>query len=458
MSTLNSEKFRSVPFAARRQHFMDELVSGVENAVAVIPASMEQYRANDTEFRFRQDSNFYYLTGFDEPDAIAVFRNVGGKKDFTLFVRPKDLEKEIWTGFRTGVEGAVSKYGADRAYPIDQFESQFARLIQGADRLYYSFGRFRHMNGVEDLDAKLLRLVTTHRKSLGRTGKGLVQLHDSHELLGEMRIYKSPDELDRMRFVCDLSAKAHTVAMERCRPGLTEAQIEGLIEFVFRNGGADRVGYNSIIAGGANATVLHYIENNARLKDGDLLLIDAGAEAEYYGADITRTFPINGKWTAPQRELYDITLKVQKECVNMARPGATLSSIHQFAVEQLTDAMVTLKFLSGDRKKLVETLAYKRYYPHGTGHLLGMDVHDIGLYQKDGQPRKLEPGMIFTVEPGFYVLADDNSVPEKYRGIGIRIEDDVLITPEGHEVLTKNVVKDGDDVAAIVGTKPWLDL
>lgn len=447
-----------IPFSARRQHFMNEIASDVENSIAVIPANMEQYRANDTHFKFRQDSNFFYLTGFDEPDAIAVFRNVAGKKEFVLFVRPKDLEKEIWTGFRAGVEGAVAKFGADRAYPVEQFDTQFAKLLQGVDRVYYSFGRVPHKNGLEELDAKILRLTNNYRQSLGRTGRGLVQLHDVQEVLGEMRIYKSPEELQRMRRVAQITAKAHTEAMARCRPGLSEAQIEALIEFMFRNEGADRFGYNSIVATGSNATVLHYVENNARLKDGDLLLVDAGAELEYYGADITRTYPVNGKWTAAQRELYDITLRVQKECVNMARPGATLASIHQFAVEQLTDAMVSLKFLSGERKKLIETLAYKRYYPHGTGHLLGMDVHDIGLYQKDGAPRKLEPGMIFTVEPGFYVLADDSSVLEKYRGIGIRIEDDILITPEGHENLTRDVTKEPDEIAALVGSKPWLDL
>ena len=456
--SVSQNDFRSVPFAARRQHFLNEIAKDAENSIAIVPANIEAYRANDTHFKFRQDSNFYYLTGFDEPDAIAVFRNVRGKKEFILFVRPKDLEKEIWNGYRAGVDGAVTKYGADKAYSIDQFDKEFSRLLEGTDRLYYSFRRVPAFNGVEELDTKVMRLLNDYRASLGRTGRGLVQIHDSHEVLGEMRIYKSPEEVDRMRRAAVISAKAHTEVMSRIRPGLYEYQIEGLIDFIFRNEGADRPGYNSIIAGGFNATILHYVENNRRLNDGDLLLVDAGAEIEYYGADITRTFAVNGKMTREQRELYDITLRIQKECVKMARPGTTLAAIHQFAVEQLTDAMVALKFLNGDRKKLIETLAYKRYYPHGTGHLLGMDVHDIGLYQKDGQPRKLEPGMIFTIEPGFYVLHDDANVPERYRGIGIRIEDDILITADSNEVLTAGVTKEVDEMSSLAGSKPWLDL
>ncbi|MEW6056915.1 MAG: aminopeptidase P N-terminal domain-containing protein [Bdellovibrionota bacterium] len=452
----STEKLRSIPYAARRQHFFSELLKGAENVVAIIPAHPELVRNNDVHFKFRQDSNFYYLTGFEEPDAIAVFRAVGGKKEFILFVRPKDLAQEIWTGYRTGVDGAVSKLGADRSYSVDDFDAQMPKLLHGAERVYYGLHKTLNYNGVEYLDAKIPRMIEDHRKGFGRSGRGLLPIYDPHEILGEMRLLKSPDEIDRLRKASQITANAHCEIIQRCRPGLYEYQVEAMVEYFFRFHGATRMGYNSIVASGHNATILHYIENSRRLEDGDLLLLDAGAECDYYTSDITRTFAVNGKMTAPQRELYDIVLKVQKECVAMAKPGATLVNIHNFAVEELTDAMVTLKFLSGDRKKLVETLAYKRYYPHGTGHLLGMDVHDVGLYQTDGQPRKLQPGMVFTVEPGFYVLFDDNQVPDKYRGIGIRVEDDVLITPEGCEVLTSGVPKEVDDMAAMTGTKPLL--
>jgi Xaa-Pro aminopeptidase len=456
--TLTRSELRAIPYAARRQHFFSQIGKGGMDAVAIVPAHPELIRNNDVHFKFRQDSNFHYLTGFSEPDAIAVFRAVGGKQEFILFVRPKDIEKEIWTGYRTGVEGAVARYGADRAYPVSEFDAQMSKLLMGAHRVYYSFFRTLHTNGVEYLDQKVLRLLDGYRQSLGRTGRGLPAIHDLNEILGEMRLFKAPEEMDRLRRAGDVSAKAHREAMCRARPGITEYQIEALLEYVFREAGSERHGYPSIVASGANATILHYIENKRTMEDGDLLLIDAGTECDYYTADITRTFPVNGKFSAPQKELYDIVLDVQKECVRMARPGATMVGIHQFAVESLTDAMVALKFLSGDRRKLVETLAYKRYYPHGTGHFLGMDVHDIGLYQVDGQPRKLEPGMVFTIEPGFYVLHDDASVPAKYRGIGVRIEDDVLITPEGNEVLTSGVPKEIEEMCALAGTKPWITI
>jgi Xaa-Pro aminopeptidase len=434
------------------------MVAETENAIAIVPAHPELIRNNDVHFKFRQDTNFHYLTGFDEPDAIAVFRNVGGKRELILFVRPKDLEKEIWTGYRCGVEGAVDRYGADRAFPVSEFDAQMPKLMQGADRVYYSFFKTLNMNGVEYMDQKILRLLDGYRASLGRTGRGIVPIYDVNELLGEMRLYKAPEEIDRLRRACAISAKAHREAMARCRPGLYEYQVEALLEYVFRDSGSERHGYPSIVASGANATILHYVENNRRIEDGELFLIDAGAEVDFYTGDITRTFAVNGKMSATQREIYDIVLDVQKECVKMARPGATMASIHSFAVEALTDAMVSLKFLSGDRRKIIETMAYKRYYPHGTGHFLGMDVHDAGLYQVDGAPRKLEPGMAFTIEPGFYVLRDDSAVPEKYRGIGVRIEDDVVITPEGCEVLTSGVAKEVDEMEGITGTKPWIDV
>lgn len=441
-------------FVERRRKVFKKL----QNAVMIIPANPELIRNNDVHFEFRQESNFYYLTGFDEPDAIAVLKSIKGKEEFILFVRPKDLSKEIWTGFRAGVEGAASLYGANKAYPVSEFDSQASSLLQGSESVYYSFFKTLHRNGVELLDQKILRLLDEHRASLGRTGLGLKRVFDANELLAEMRLFKSKDELDCLRKAAEISTKAHLKAMACCRPGLFEYQIEALIEFIFRNEGSARYGYPSIVASGPNATILHYVENNRELLSSDFLLIDAGTEWNFYTADITRTFPVSGKMTVAQEEIYKIVLDVQKECVKMARPGQTMLGIHNFAVKALTRAMISLGFLKGSAGSLIKSLAYKKYYPHGTGHFLGMDVHDVGLYYRNGEPRKLEPGMVFTVEPGFYVLEKDRTVPSRYCGIGVRIEDDVVITRSGNEVLTSAVPKEVDEMCSLVGTKSWPNL
>ncbi len=449
---------RPISFTARRQHFMSQLTKNHENAVAIIPAHPELIRNNDVNFKFRQDSNFFYLTGFDEPDAIAVFRNIKGKKEFVLFVRPRNFEKEIWTGYLQGVEGAVSKIGADRAYPLDDFEKKIFELLSGADCVFYSFHKTLNKHEGEYLDNKIIRLFELHRQSLGRTGRSQMPILDTHEILGEMRLFKSPEELDRIRYATQVSGKAHCEAMARVRPGLYEYQLEALLEFIFQNAGCRRHGYPSIVGSGPNATILHHVENNRKIVESDLVLIDAGAEYDYYSADITRTFPVQGKMTVSQKEIYDIVLQVQKECIRLVKPGVTFASIHQFAIKSLTQAMVTLGFLAGSIEQLIETLAYKKYYPHGTGHYLGLDVHDAGLYQVKGEPRKLEPGMIVTIEPGFYVLANDPSAPQKYLSLGVRIEDDVLVTLDGNEVLTTQAPKEIAELEALVGSKPWLDL
>lgn len=455
---MKTNSITPINYSERRARFFDALEKQCESTVAVVPAHAEAIRNHDVRFKFRQDSSFHYLTGFEEPDAIAVLRSVKGKREFTMFVRPKDIAKEIWTGYRCGVEGAVASFGADKAYPTEEFDKRMLELLKDCDRIYYSFFKTMNRDAAELLDQKVLRLLEQHRASLGRTGRGILPFHDLQDVIGEMRIRKTPEEIERLRRASDISARAHFEAMARVKPGIFEYQIEALIEYVFRNEGCERHGYPSIIASGRNATILHYVENNRQMADGDLLLIDAGGEFQYYTSDITRTFPVNGEFTAPQKELYEIVLAVQKECVRMAKPGATLLKIHEFAVSELTDAMIKLGFLKDAKAKAIESLAYKRFYPHGTGHLLGMDVHDIGLYQIDGEPRKLEPGMVFTVEPGFYVLHDDTTVPEKYRGIGIRIEDDVLITDGGHEVLTSGAPKEIAEMTALIGTKRWISL
>jgi Xaa-Pro aminopeptidase len=434
---------KDLPYKERREKFFNQ----IENAVAIVPSNSEVIRNDDVHYKFRQDSSFFYLTGFDEPDSYAVFRNIGGKKEYILYVRPRDKEREIWDGYRAGVDGAVKKYGADRAHVVGDFKGHFADLFKGADRVYYTL-RTRSENHV-------LAMLDDYRRAQGRSGKGLLPIHDVKEIIGEMRIRKGPEELDRLRKAGAIAAEAHKLAMMCCQPGVYEYQVEALIEYCFKMNGSERIGYGSIVASGSNSTILHYVNNDQRLKEGDLLLIDAGAEYNYLTSDITRTFPVSGEFSPQQRRIYDIVLDVQKSCLALAKPGTTLVQIHNHAVERLTEAMIDLKFLSGNRDDLIRSLAYKRFYPHGTGHLLGMDVHDIGLYTIDGKPRPLEPGMVFTIEPGFYVQPDDESVPSEYRGIGVRIEDDVVITASGCEVLTADVPKEADEMCALIGTKPW---
>lgn len=450
--------FSAPDYAKRRQNFFKALGQSAhecQDFVAIVPAHPELIRNDDVHFKFRQDSSFYYLTGFKEPDALAVFRSVGGKQEFVLFVRPKVLEKEIWTGTRAGTDQAVAKYGADRAYNVEEFDATIGELLKGTQRLYYDFSRTLARNGTELLDHKILRLSDELRVSMGRAGRGAVPIFNVRDVVGELRLFKEPVEIERLRAAGKLSAKAHSEAMAYCRPGLYEYQIEGLLEFIFKNGGSERYGYPSIVASGVNATILHYVENDQQMKDGDLLLIDAGTEIDFYTADITRTFPVNGKMTDAQKEIYSIVLDVQKECIRMVKPGIEFNSIHQFAAGALTDAMLKLNLLSGDKKTLIDAMMHRKYYPHGTSHYLGMDVHDAGLYQLNGKPRVLEPGMVFTIEPGFYVLPQDVSAAQRYRGIGVRIEDDVLVTAKGCEVLTADAPKDIADIEGLVGSKTW---
>jgi Xaa-Pro aminopeptidase len=414
------------------------------NSVAILPSAREVTRSHDTEYRFRQDTDFYYVTGFHEPDSIAIVAP-GREEAYTLFVRPRDPEKETWTGRRAGVEGAKDSFGADAAYPIEEFESKLTDLLAGARHLYYRLG-----NGNPDLDQTIIRQLSRMRM-LGRKGVQPPQaIIDPGALLHEMRLFKTEEELALMRRSAEIAAEGHREAMRAARPGMKEYEIEALIEYVFRRAGAAAPAYNSIVGAGANATILHYIDNNAELKDGDLLLIDAGAEYRGYASDITRTFPINGKFTPPQRALYEVVLDCQQRCIEMVAPGVTMEEMHQRSVELLTEGMVRVGLLKGEVRELIEAEEYKKFYMHRLGHYLGMDVHDAGLYHLDGQPRTVEPGMVMTIEPGIYVAEDAEGVPEEYRGIGIRIEDDVLVTPNGYEVLTATAPKRVEEIEALM--------
>ena len=413
------------------------------NSVAILPSAREVTRSNDTEYRFRQDSDFYYLTGFHEPDSIAVIAPAKDER-FTLFVRPRDPEKEVWTGRRAGVEGARERFGADAAFPVEEFQEKLTDLLNGAERLYYRLGA-----GQPDLDATLIRRLSQMR-TMGR--KGVQPPHsitDPGAILHEMRLFKTAGEVELMQRAADIAAEAHREAMRAARPGMREYEIEALIEYTFRRAGAHAPAYGSIVGAGDNATILHYTSNDAEMRDGDLLLVDAGAEFEGYASDITRTFPVSGRFTEAQRDIYQLVLDCQEECVAMVRPGVTLEEMHERSVELLTEGMVRLGLLAGDPKQLIEEETYKKFYMHRLGHYLGMDVHDVGAYHAGGRPRAVEPGMVMTVEPGLYISAAAEGVPDKYRGIGVRIEDDVLVTPEGHRVLTGKAPKQIEEVEAL---------
>ncbi|MDT5262486.1 MAG: Xaa-Pro aminopeptidase, partial [Acidobacteriota bacterium] len=339
------------------------------NSVAILPAAREVARSNDTEYRFRQDSDFYYLTGFKEPDAVAVVAP-GREARFTLFVRPRDKEKETWTGRRAGVEGAREAFGADEAFPIEELQEKLAELLDGARNLYYRLG-----NGNPELDQTVIRQIARMRGLGWRKVRPPQIITDPGTLLHEMRLIKTEAEIALMQRAADIASDAHREAMRAARAGVKEYEIEALIEYIFRKNGAAAPAYNSIVGSGANATILHYVNNDAELKDGDLLLIDAGAEYECFASDITRTFPVSGRFTGAQRDIYQLVLDCQERCIEMIAPGVTLDEMHRRSVEILTEGMVRLGLLKGEVSKLIEEEQYKKFYMHRLGHYLGMDVH-----------------------------------------------------------------------------------
>ena len=413
------------------------------NSVAIIPGAREATRSNDTHYRFRQDSDFFYLTGFEEPEAIAVFKPSDTNK-YALFVRPRDPEREIWDGRRAGVEGAMSDFGAHAAFPIAEFDSKLSEMLNGSEILYYRLG----VNS--DLDEMIIKEIARLR-SLNRKPIHPPQtIVDPASIIHEMRVLKNPDELEIMQTAADIAAEAHVEAMKAARPGMQEYQLEALIEQTFRKRGAAGPAYTSIVGSGANATVLHYINNDAELRDGDLLLIDAGAEYKGYASDITRTFPVNGRYTGAQREIYDLVLKAQMSCVEMVRPGVTHDQLKQHSIEVLTEGMVELGLLKGEPEELIKEKKHEQFYMHGLGHMIGIDVHDVGRYYFGEQSRALEPGVVMTVEPGIYISPETKDIPEQYLGIGVRIEDDVLCTNNGPRVLTSKVPKQAEEIEALM--------
>lgn len=431
-------------YEARRKRFMDAMGKGV----AVFPSAPVHTRSNDTEYEYRQDSDLFYLTGFAEPDSIAVLSTLHPEHRFVLFVRPRDKEKETWNGRRAGPDGAKTKFGADAAYTIDTVNETLPRYIENAPRLYYRLG---HEAAFDDRLTGWLNRIRAAVRS-GVTAPS--EIVDTAGILHEMRLFKKDDDLAPLRKACDISAEAHIAAMRACKPGMNECELEAIIEYVFRRSGAEAPGYSSIVGAGANATILHYIENNMTIKDGDLVLIDAACEFGGYSSDITRTFPANGRFTKPQREIYEIVLDAQLQAIEEVRPGRKFIDYHDRAVRVLVEGMVRLGLIDGPADAAIASESYKRYYMHRTGHWLGGDVHDVGRYQIDGLSRTLEPGMVMTVEPGIYVPEDDDRAPAVYRGIGVRIEDDLLVTSSGNDVLTKRVPKTIAEVEATMAMGP----
>jgi Xaa-Pro aminopeptidase len=426
-------------FAARRAAYMQALGPG---AVALIASPPERVRNGDSHYRFRQSSDLYYLTGFVEPESVLVLRPGADQDRVIMFVRPRDRDLEIWNGRRAGIEGAVERYGADAAYPIGELAERLAGLICSVAELHYALG-------VDDeMDARIASAISRLRLTERRGKRPPRAVVDPQAGLHELRLRKSPDEIATLRKASAISAEAHRAAMAVGRPGSFEYEVEAVIDYTFRRRGGDGPGYGTIVGAGENATILHYVDNDRAIADGDLVLVDAGCEYHQYTADITRTWPASGRFSEAQRRVYQIVLDAEESAIAMARPGVSVDDIHQHCVRRLTAGMVELGLLTGEVDELIASLAYKRFYMHGTSHWLGLDVHDVGAYMPDGKHRPLEPGMVITIEPGLYIAADAEDVPAELRGIGIRIEDDVLITADGHEVLTAAAPKTIADVEA----------
>jgi len=424
-------------FAARRDAYMQALGP---RAVAVVCSLPERLRNGDAYHVYRQHSDLIYLTGLLEPDTTLVLRPGAERDRVVMFVRPRDPEMETWDGRRAGIEGAMQRYGADAAYPSAELPSKLWELIANHDELHYGLGLDPEMD--RQIGAVLVRLRRLEKK--GKLPPRAVV--DPRAVLHELRLHKRPEELATLRTACAIAGEAHVLAMGAGRPGVFEHELEALLNFTFRRRGGNGPGYSSIVGAGDNATILHYIENSRAIADGDLVLVDAGCEYEHYTADITRTWPANGRFSAPQRRVYEAVLATQKSAIAMARPGTTIDAIHQHCVEQLTEAMLQLGLLTGTAEARIADQGYRKYYMHGTSHWLGLDVHDAGAYTRDGKPRPLVAGMVITIEPGLYIATNASDVPDELRGIGVRIEDDVAITDGAPEVLTAACPKEIEEV------------
>ncbi|MGB5446007.1 MAG: Xaa-Pro aminopeptidase [Psychromonas sp.] len=427
-------------FLQRRSSFFSKMAN---NSVAIFPSGQEQIRSKDTEYPFRQNSDFYYLTGFNEPDAYLLIVNKEGEQRTLFFNRKKDKTAEIWNGKRLGQSAAVSVLGVDMAYDVSDFEMQLPELIADCSVLYYP------VFSAPELERCLNIAINKLRADRSKGQIAPTQFIDTQTILHEMRLIKTEYEIELMSEAAEISAAGHIRAMQVCQPGMWEYQLASEIHYEFAQQGAPNVAYNSIVAGGHNACILHYTENNQQLHKGDLVLIDAGAEYKGYAGDITRTFPVNGVFSYHQAQLYQLVLDIQVSAISQVKPGIALVNINKSAIKKLVDGLLELGIMEGDSEQLIKDQAYKTFYMHGIGHYLGLDVHDVGLYGTSENPRLLEVGMVITIEPGLYI-SEDADVDDVWKGIGIRIEDDVLVTKNGAEVLSADVPKSINEIEALM--------
>ncbi len=424
---------------------LTEFMSKMEpHSVAVIFSSQEILRNGDADYEFRQESDFFALTGLSEPESVAVISPNHPTHKYVLFVRPRNKEMEIWNGLRTGIEGAISTYGADAAYDISQLNEVLPKYLEGNRQLYYRFG-LREAN-----DLRVIKYLNSLKAAI-RSGKQTpAAIIDPSAILHELRLRKNSDEIESMRTAARISAEGHIAAMKACKPGMYEYELEALVEYIFRSKGASGVAYQSIVGSGFNTTILHYNTNNDQIKDGDLVLIDAGAEYKMFAGDITRTFPANGKYTKAQQAVYELVLHSNKEVIKMIQPGESFMKLHEKTIDIITQGLLDLGLLAGDFKSNVELKTYERFFMHRTGHWLGMDVHDVGRYKLENDWRRIEAGMAFTVEPGIYIQPGVIGASEEFFNIGIRVEDDIVVTEDGCEVLTSLVPKEVNEIEALM--------
>jgi Xaa-Pro aminopeptidase len=424
----------------RRAKVMQEMGPG---SIAIVAANKEIARNGDSDYPFRQDSNFYYLTGFNEPHAVLVL--IPGRKEgeFLLFNRERNPEMEVWTGSRAGQQGACEIYGADQAFPIAEFERVLPDLMEGCHKVFYFVGFDLNF------DEKIIAAQNKVRNKVRSGVNAPVEFIQLEKILREMRLFKSTVELDLMRKAAEITAQGHSRAMRNCKPGKMEYELEAEIQYAYLSNGSRAPAYNHIIGAGQNSCVLHYNDNNAPIQQGDVVLVDSGAEYQYYACDVTRTFPANGRFTAAQKAIYEVVLAAQQAVIDLVRPGLIWNKLQEMSDRMITQGLLEVGLLSGNLDKLIETQAFRQFYMHRIGHWLGMDVHDVGTYRINDQWRPLEPGMVFTVEPGIYIPANDR-VDSKWWNIGVRIEDNILVTQDGYENLTAAIPKTVADIEALM--------
>ena len=437
-------KLTQADFQERRDRLAEQIGS---NSIAIIETSPVAMRNRDADYKYRADSSFYYLTGFAEPEAVAVIETFGSGEEYSysLFCRERDREMEIWHGYRAGVDGAVDDFDADEAYAIELLDEEILEKLLDKEKLFYRIGHRA------EFDARVAKWVVDANGESRKGTAAPAQLIQLDRILDEMRLHKDAEEIALMQIAANISAEAHTQAMKAVKPSMMEYALEAELNYIFGKNGCVP-SYNSIVGGGENACILHYVENNKELKDGDLVLIDAACEYEFYASDITRTFPVNGKFSPEQKALYQVVLDAQIAAIDAVRIGNSYKEPHHVAVRILVQGLLDLGIMQGELDDIIVKESFRQFYMHGTGHWLGMDVHDVGAYKQNGEWRTYEEGMVVTVEPGLYIAPDDETVDAKWRGIGIRIEDDIVATKQGPLVLTKNVVKTIEDIEALMAS------